>query len=346
MSIVARIGGALLMPLLFAASSLSQQSEPTKSTPGKMTLDVVVTPKSGHPVGDLQQQDFTLLDNKAPASLKSFKAVSGREAPIEVVLVIDAVNTGIQNLGYGRQQVSKFLRSESGPLAYPMAIVFVTDTSLQMAANISSDGNALATALEKIDASPRILNRDSGYFGDVERWQLSLKYLQQLITAEAPRSGRRIMLWVSPGWPLMSGVRTQLDAKQQQQIFGNIVSFSTQLLQDRITLYTVNPLGTNEGLIADSYYQDFVKGATKPSQVFMGDLGLQVLSIQSGGLVLNASNDVAGLLRDCISDVAPYYEITFDPPATKQRDEYHRLEVKVSKPGLTARTRQGYYAQP
>ena len=27
-------------------------------------------------------------------------------------------------------------------------------------------------------------------------------------------------------------------------------------------------------------------------------------------------------------------------------DEYHTLEVKVDKPGLTARTRTGYYAQP
>jgi hypothetical protein len=27
-------------------------------------------------------------------------------------------------------------------------------------------------------------------------------------------------------------------------------------------------------------------------------------------------------------------------------DEYHQLQIKLAKPGLTARTRQGYYAQP
>lgn len=39
------------------------------------------------------------------------------------------------------------------------------------------------------------------------------------------------MLWVSPGWPLLSGRRVETDSKQQQQIFGNIVGLSTQLLQ-------------------------------------------------------------------------------------------------------------------
>jgi hypothetical protein len=27
-------------------------------------------------------------------------------------------------------------------------------------------------------------------------------------------------------------------------------------------------------------------------------------------------------------------------------NEYHALEIKLGKPGLTARTRTGYYAQP
>jgi VWFA-related protein len=78
----------------------------------------------------------------------------------------------------------------------------------------------------------------------------------------------------------------------------------------------------------------------------IGNLGLQVLAIQSGGLSLNLSNDIAGALTQCLADSAPYYEISFVAPASSQRDEYHHLEIKIAKPGLTARTRQGYYAQP
>jgi VWFA-related protein len=99
-------------------------------------------------------------------------------------------------------------------------------------------------------------------------------------------------------------------------------------------------------MMRTSYYKNFLKGISKPSQVDVGDLGLPVLAIQSGGLALNSTNNIAGLLQECVADSAPYYEISFDPPQAERRDEYHHLEVKLAKPGLTARTRQGYYAQP
>jgi hypothetical protein len=38
--------------------------------------------------------------------------------------------------------------------------------------------------------------------------------------------------------------------------------------------------------------------------------------------------------------------LSFDPPHADHADEYHHIEVQVAKPGLTARTRQGYYQQP
>ena len=78
----------------------------------------------------------------------------------------------------------------------------------------------------------------------------------------------------------------------------------------------------------------------------MGDLSLQVLAIQSGGLALSSSNDVTSMLQNCLADAEAYYEMSFDPAPADHRDEYHNLVIQVSKPGLTARTRTGYYAQP
>lgn len=94
------------------------------------------------------------------------------------------------------------------------------------------------------------------------------------------------------------------------------------------------------------YYQDFLKGVSKPSQVNVGDLSLQVLAVQSGGLALASSNDVAALLEKCLADTEAYYELSFTPTPADHRDEYHNLLVQVSKPGLTVRTRTGYYAEP
>jgi hypothetical protein len=73
---------------------------------------------------------------------------------------------------------------------------------------------------------------------------------------------------------------------------------------------------------------------------------LQVLAAQSGGLVLNSTNDLASAIADCVSDADAFYVLSFDSARADHANEFHALEVKVDKPGLTARTRMGYYAQP
>ncbi len=87
-------------------------------------------------------------------------------------------------------------------------------------------------------------------------------------------------------------------------------------------------------------------GAYKPSDVGPGDLALETIATQSGGSALHPGNDIASALRKCVADADAYYELSFDPPISDRPNEYQRLEVHVAKPGLTARTRQGYYSQP
>jgi VWFA-related protein len=347
MFINARCCLLFLVPLLFTAVASAQQGPPTQSGAGKISLDVVVARKSGPPVSGLQQQDFTVLDNKVPQTLTSFQAVDGRQAAIEVILLIDAVNTDYQRVAYERNEIDKFLRAEGGHLAYSTALAVVTDTGLQIQQDFSSDGNALSASLDQYTVGLRTVRRDAGFYGAAERYQISLRGLHELIGREAPRPGRKIILWVSPGWPLLSGPNVQIDAKEQQQLFADIVSFSTQLLQARITLYSIDPLGTADaGGVRTFYWKDFVKGIGKPGQAKAGNLGLEVLATQSGGIALSSSNDVAALLQTCIADIGAYYELSFNSPIGDQPNEYHNLEIHIAKPGLTARTRQGYYSQP
>ena len=347
MLIDARLICFFVATLLYpAAASAQQHGLPIEPDSGTIHLDVVVSAKSGLPVTDLQRQDFTVLDNKAPQTITSFQAVSGRQAPIEVVLVIDAVNTNYATVAFERTQIGKFLEAEGGHLEYPMAFAIFTDKGIQPPEEFSSDGNALSAVLDREDIGLRSILRSTGFYGAVERLQLSLNALHQLIAIEKSRPGRKIILWVSPGWPLLSGPNTTLESKQQQALFADIVNLSTELRQTRITLYSINPLGNRESVSNASYYEEFLKGVSKPSQVVIGNLGLQVLAVQSGGLALNLSNDVAGSLQKCLTDAAPYYEISFNSASAEKPDEYHHLEIKLARPGLAARTRQAYYAQP
>jgi VWFA-related protein len=343
----ARLGLLVLLSVsLGAAVSAQQTSPPAQAGDAKIHLDVVVAPKSGPPVADLQQQDFTLLDNKMPQAIASFQAVNGRQAPIEIVLVIDAINAPYEKISYERDQIDKFLRSEEGRLAHPVALAIFTDLGTQIVGDFSLDGNALSAALDRQVVALRDLRRSAGFWGATERWQLSLQAMSQLVAKVTPHPGRKIVLCVSPGWPLLSGPGIQIDSKLRNQIFTDIVNFSTQMRRGRVTLYSIDPLGAGESVWHASYYQEFVKGVRKPGDVQVGDLGLPVLALQSGGLVFESTNDITAAIERCLADTAPYYEISFAPAPADGPDEYHQLEVKIARPGLTARTRQGYYAQP
>jgi VWFA-related protein len=349
MYINARLSFFLLVTLLYAAAASAQAPSPPAQLGSDMiNLDVVVTPKSGPPVSGLQQQDFTVLDNKVPQTIMSFRAVREREAPIEVVLVVDDVNTGIEHIALERSEIDKFLRTDGGQLAHPMALAFLTDAGIKAQDKFSSDGNALSAALDQYTVGLHSIRRSGGIYSGIEQFQISIKALLQLVTREAARPGRKIILWISPGWPLLSGpgVEQQMDSKQQQEIFTNVVNLSALLRQGSITLYSIDPLGSADFGGRAFRWEAFEKGISKPSQTEWGDLALQVIATQSGGLALTGSNDITASLKQCLADTQAYYEISFAPPLDQKRDEYHRLEVHVADRKLTARTRQGYYAQP
>ena len=314
---------------------------------GPISLDVVVTPGSrGKPVAGLAQSSFTVFDNGAPQPIRSFRELNGESSPVKVLIVIDAVNVGYERIAYERQELDRFLHANDGRLAQPTGLAIFTDTGTQIESGYSTDGNALSQELDKQVIGLRDLRRSAGFYGAEERLQLSLKTLDQLTARAAGEPGRKFIIWISPGWPLLSGPNIQLSSKQEQGLFQEVVAFSDALRRANVTMYAADPLGAGEGPGRTFYYQEFVKGVRKPSQALPGNLGVQVLSEQSGGLFLAGSNDIGALVAQCFADASAFYEITYQPPPADAPNQYHSVEVRVAEPHMTARTRQGYYSQP
>lgn len=339
----------ILVSLLYVTTASAQEfSLPMQPDNSTIFLDVVVTPKSGPPVSGLEQEDFTVLDNKVPQTILTFQAVRGREVPIEVVLVVDDVNTGLTNIAYERSEIGKFLKADGGQLAHPMALAFLTDNGVKVQEAFSSDGNALNAALEQYALGLHTIHRSGGIYSAFEQLQISMKALFELGSREAARPGRKIILWISPGWPTLSGpgVAEQMGAKEEQGIFNNVVKLSTLLRQGQVTLYSIDPLGTADFGGRAFRWEAYTKGLSKPTQAEWGNLALQVIATQSGGLALTSSNDITGSMKQCLAEMQAYYEISFAPPLDQKRDEYHHVEVHVTDRKLTARTSQGYYALP
>ena len=336
---------AALLPSISAGQAGTQAATP--ASPAPLALNVVVTPNSGEPVANLPQSAFTVLDNGQPQTVASFRAVSGKDAAAEVLIVLDAVNIRYTQLAYERQELAKFLQGNAGQLTFPTSLVLLSETSVE-ATGFTTDGNVLANTLDDKTIALRELRRSSGFYGAEERLDISLKGLSNVLARASAAQGHKIILWLSPGWPLLSGPGVELTAKQTDRVFGEIAGFSTQMQRANVTLYSIDPLGAQEGVGRTFYYEEFLKPVQKPSQAQLGNLGLQVLAVQSGGLALSSSNDVRGLLAKAMRDTTAEYQLTL-PPSTAAPDGdhgYHRLEVRVTQPGVKTRTDQGFYAQP
>lgn len=317
------------------------------ATDRPVRLDVVVTDKSGTPVSGLQQSDFTILDDEQPKPVLAFRAFDDTTKDrVQVIFLVDDVNASYRAVGYARQQLEKFLRQGDGPLPVPMSLLLFAGKSIRAQGTVTRDRNALLGWLHNADSGLRDMGRSAGFYGGAEQMQLSLGNLEDFISFESKQPGRKLLIWLSSGWPLLSGMFAELPPKDQEMAFRRVVKLSTETREARVTLYSVDPLGMDDAAgLRTVYYENYLKGVPSANKVDNGNLGLQVIATQSGGLVLNKSSDVAGLIAKCVADTKAYYTLFFQAADADHPDEYHELQVKIDKPGLTARTRTGYYAQ-
>ena len=330
-----------------ALPALAQQaSAAAYASPQSIRLTVHAAPKSGPEVTGLQAKDFTVLDNGVAEPIVSFKAIASDQEPAKIIMLIDAVNTDFARVAFVREQAQKFLKTNNGRLENPTTIAVLTDRGTQIQKEFTIDGNALSSSLEQYSIGLRAVGDSSGIWGADQRVQISLTSVRELIAYASTLPGRKILLWISPGWPLLSGVRIQLDSKQRNQIFSNVVAFSRELQQSDVTLYSINPLGPDESVLRANYYQNFVRGINNSNQTDLADLSLQVLAVQSGGLALNSSSDVVGGLKTCLADLQSWYEITVPVIKAERPNDYHQIDIRTDRAGLITRTRDGYYAQP
>jgi VWFA-related protein len=328
-----------------------------QSSAGKtrqINLDVLVTDKSGKPQAGLQQQDFIVLDDKTPQNILSFSAVTEppvkADAPVEIILLLDTVNTLFDAISDARRHLDKYLRQNGGKLAYPTSVAVFSSAGLKMGKTPSLDGNALSESLKaNNDIGLASIQDAKGSSGATDNFVKSIGGLNSLIATKAKTPGRKIVIWISPGWPSLAGAEVRMGPKPKQDMFASVVAASTALRIGRITLYNINPEGSavNASRLAAKFgYESFVKGVTSADSVSPANLSLPVLATQTGGRVLVNGNDIASQIQSCVDEANAFYTLSFAAAPTEHPDKYHSLELKVNKPGLTVRTSTGYYAQP
>ncbi len=85
---------------------------------------------------------------------------------------------------------------------------------------------------------------------------------------------------------------------------------------------------------------------TTRGEYMQGRSYLQKLAEFSGGLVIDAlqMQDISGAFEQIAKELASQYSIGYYPTNTAHDGKFRKVEVKVTKSGLIARTKKGYVA--
>lgn len=322
---------------------------PAQAMQPRLNLDVIVQDADGRPVNGLQPWDFKLTDNGSPSKILFMHAYDGDQSkpvpPVEVILAIDEINLPFTQISFVKQELSRFLNQADGRLPQPVSLVLLTDTGLRIQPSPTRDGKILLATVEKLQGDIRTINEATGSEGSIERFQQSVHQLRAIAANEARRPGRKLLVWIGPGWPMLDSEHYATPTEQnRKRYFQAIVELTNWLRTARITLYSVSSIDPNVG--REFVYKSFLNGVPDWQRAAAGNLALKVLVAQTGGLILGPDNDLAAQINRCMADANRFYQLSFAPPEAKSMDEYHALRVQVDRPGLSVRTASGYYDEP
>lgn len=302
----------------------------------RIGITVDVLDKSGHPLAGLEAADFKIFDNNQPQKILAFDAVDSAHpsaVPLSVRIIIDAVNSGPVVVAQERDGVSAFLKQNSGRLADPISIWILANDGLTRIAGPSQDSAVLLDALNRAQPRLRVIDRSAGVWGDTERTGQAIKLLKEMVSPESTTSGRKLVLFLSPGWPML----LNYEPDQRKWVFDDIVSISNGLRDSCTSLNIIIPS------FETGNYDSFLKGITKIADAQYADLSLQVLSEHSGGQVIVGGNDIKDEISNTLRDAATYYYLSFETASGHRGTEYHAIRVAVNRSHVKPRTTAGYY---
>jgi VWFA-related protein len=167
--------------------SSTDSSTVIRATTRLVQLDVVVTDSSGHPPKDhLSEKDFTILEDGKPqkVSFFSFQQIEGQEKQQvprlpqlpphvatnrpeyrhsvgpPVILLLDGINTPVENQIVVRQQMLKFMADHFDP--HMRIAVFLLGNELTVLQDFTSDPTLLTAALQKYRSQGSAAGRMGG----------------------------------------------------------------------------------------------------------------------------------------------------------------------------------------
>lgn len=335
-------------------------------------LDTTVLDAAGNPVAGLVPEDFVLLVDGKPRRIASFDRAEERLLPEPArarnktldlrqpekfgsspltIFVIDEVNTHFADTVYAIHSLKGFLDKQPESLPQAAEVFALKDSGLQLLQGFTADRALLLQALKKTTVQNAWNLEQSHSVGEgvSERLSVSLSALEQIAHSVRSIPSHKTMLWLGAGFPSVDA--TTLTPSVQKILDVDLEHLTNSLLDARISLDAIDPTSTAAGMteITDVAQLAFLQAAGDSSSMlsdpFDKSLDFDRLAPVSGGRVLRGRNNIDALIGQAIHAGANYYSLGFRPEnESETKPQFHKIEVRCRKAGVTLLSRQGFYS--
>jgi VWFA-related protein len=350
------LGGIALLAVVadthFSAVAQDSTAPPTLQVYSRLTVvDVTATDADGNPVHDLTKSDFTILEDGKPQPISNFEEVGERpvmpfreqppnvytnlqpDAPSSAVniLLLDLENEAPKDstvpaqVSYSvatqkRVKDAAIQALQNMPEGTRVAVLAMTN-NLRIVQSFTADRNLLTAA---ISAVPYDLdgNGDPQCMQSNSRNESVLETFDRIAVDAAAIKGRKNLIWFTVGIPAITIPNDR----------PNCLPDYTAGLSHAYDLLTAQQV---------SVYPIDARGVTQLSDA---ELSEEMVAEATGGVAYSETNDMATAVLKAIDDGANYYSISYIPPSQKYNGAYHKIDVKVDRPGTHLVFRKGYYS--
>ena len=307
---VAVVAGAALM----AAQPPAQQPPPQPPAPQRpsfrggvdvVSLNVIVTDGGAHFVTDLDQGEFNVFEDGVKQDVTFFTKTN---LPIALALLLDtsaSMETKLQTAQEAAIGFARRLRSQD------LAEVIDFDSRVVVLQNFTSNTSDLEAAIRKTSAGGSTSLYNAVY--------IALKDLKKVVAKNVEEIRRQAIVLLSDGEDTSSLLP-----------FEEVLDLAKR---SETAIYAIG-LRANEGPTTGT------KGFKEAEFV------LRQLSQETGGRTFfpNQLSDLNGVYGQISDELSSQYTIGYTPRNPRRDGAWRRLVVRLSRPNLTARTKQGYFA--
>jgi VWFA-related protein len=174
----------------------------------------------------------------------------------------------------------------------------------------------------------------------------ALKKLSEIMGGIRGRRKAIVMFSEGIDYPILD----VFDSRDASTILSDTRDAIASASKANVNFYTIDPRGLHTmgdetmelgGFPADPSYGINPQALDYERRLAVDSL--KVLAEQTGGFAAVESNDYSDAYDRIVRENSSYYVLGYYPPSNKRDGKFHKIEVKLKRPGLRVTARKGYW---